>query len=182
MKKIFGFVLISLLFLPGLLCAAPSLPAQRNFNLVHTLTSNATYHFVFQNMADTPVEITSADVSNGGKFARVVINFNDDVLYSFNLKFSPLEHVSLANTFCEYTMEVLRPNSNETLVPVVPNQSEGHSACSATLNGRVDYQLSGTWQNEYLAELKITLDTDSALAGIYAGTIIIEQITDGGGQ
>ena len=133
-------------------------------------------------MADTPTEITSADVSNGGKFARVVINFNDDVIYGFNLKFSPLEHVSLANTFCEYTMEVLRPNSNETLVAVVPNQVEGHSACSASLNGRVDYQLSGNWQNEYLAELKITLDTDSALAGNYVGTIIIEQVTDGGGQ
>lgn len=182
MKKIFGFIIICLLFLPGLLCAAPSLPAQRNFNLVHTLTSNATYHFVFQNMADTPVEITSADVSNGGKFARVVINFNDDVIYDFNLKFSPLEHVSLVNTFCEYTMEVLRPNSNETLVAVVPNENVGHSACSATLNGRVDYQMSGTWQNEYLAELKITLDTDSALAGNYVGTIIIEQVTDGGGQ
>ena len=174
-------LLLCLLFFSGVLYATTSLPADRSLFLVHTFASNATYHFSFKNMADNPADITSADVSSGGKFARVVINFTDDIpSYHAVLKFKPLKHETVANAYCEYTMEVLVPGSNDILVAVVPDLEEGHSACSASLSGSMFYELSSGWQNEYLAELKITLDIDSAIAGNYSGTIIIEQVTDGG--
>ena len=173
--------LLCLFLIPGILFAASTLPAPRTLTLVHFLSSNATYHFSFKDMADTPSDISSADVTGGGRFARVVINFNDDVSYSINLRFSPLAHVTVANSYCEYTMEILQPGTNASLVTVIPDTETGHSACYASLSGTKAFAMaSGSWQNEYLAELKITLDTDSAIAGNYAGTIIIEQVTDGG--
>ena len=175
--------ILCLFSLLSLLSATPSLPAPRSFFLVHTLASNPVYHFSFKDMADTPSEITSADVSSGGKFARLVINFNDDVSYNVTLRFSPLVHDTFADTYCEYTMELLRPDSTNVLASVVPDQEIGHSACHVNLNGNIGFAFNGTnviWQDEYLADLKITLDTDSAIAGRYTGTIIIEQVTDGG--
>ena len=180
-KKTIITLLLCSLFLPWLLFATSSLPADRTLTLVHTLAWNATYHFSFKNMADNPADITSADVTGGGKFARVLINFNDDVSYSITLIFSPLVHNTAANAYCEYTMEVLAPGTNDALVAVVPDLEVGHSACSASISGNMFYELTnGGWQNEFLAELRITLDLDSAIVGSYSGTIIIEQVTDGG--
>lgn len=179
MRKKTLLTILCLFSLLSMLFATPSLPAPRSFFLVHSLASNPVYHFSFKDMADTPSEITSADVSNGGKFARLVINFNDDVFYNVTLRFSPLVHDNYADTYCEYTVEILRPDSDNVLASVVPDQEIGHSACHVTLNGNIAHTVSG-WQDEYLTDLKIALDTDSAIAGRYTGTIIIEQVTDGG--
>ena len=153
------FSLLSLLF------ATPSLPAPRSFFLVHSLASNPVYHFSFKDMADTPSEITSADVTS----------------YSVTLRFSPLVHDTVADAYCEYTMELLIPDSDNVLTQVIPDSEIGHSACYVVLSGQCYFTItSGTWQDKYLTDLKITLDTDSAIAGRYTGTIIIEQVTDGG--
>ena len=180
-KKVF-FAFLCLFFLSSVLFATPSLPAPRSFFLVHSLASNPVYHFSFKDMADTPSEITSADVSSGGKFARFLINFNDDVTsYSVTLRFSPLVHDTVADAYCEYTMELLIPDSDNVLTQVIPDSEIGHSACYVVLSGQCYFTItSGTWQDKYLADLRITLDTDSAIAGRYTGTIIVEQVTDGG--
>ena len=67
------------------------------------------------------------------------------------------------------------------LTQVIPDSEIGHSACYVVLSGQCYFTItSGTWQDKYLADLRITLDTDSAIAGRYTGTIIVEQVTDGG--
>ena len=147
--------------------------------LTHQILKDSRYSSYFKGVdAQHEGTITQYVFPEAGiyRFARFCIKYNETITFSsIVIRFSSL---AKEQDFYDFTMRVLEPHRNTTLVNVEYDEG-GHGSCSAELvvneNGLpLVKSIDDEWQESEIADFEITLDDRYAPAGTYTGTVICE--------
>lgn len=150
--------------------------AATTFKLKHNVNASKNYYCEVWNPA-TNSSMSTAEITSGNRtvFATVMFFYNSNMKASISLSFTDLKDTTEGvTTYCPYTLEVLKPNTNEAYCTVVEDEN-GHGSGTAEVPQKTftRYTSDPLDTDEYF-DIAITIPNYSSLpAGDYRGNMTL---------